>query len=124
MTGCPVSWKCRVACLPTDESQQPTWPHVRHSRSSTQRAPSRRHSTHPWGVRGARKSEPVSPSRCSHSSPIVFSFEEVYAVSTRVSVSEQDSATSGFSPIRGAAFGLSKQISCPPPPALGHLLNR
>jgi hypothetical protein len=34
------------------------------------------------------------------------------------------SATSGFSPIRGAALGLLKPISCPPLPALGHLWNR
>jgi hypothetical protein len=49
---------------------------------------------------------------------------EVHAVSTRVSVYEQHSATSGFSPIRGAAFGLLQPISRPPPPAFGHLRYR
>ena len=39
-------------------------------------------------------------------------------------VYEQDLATAGFSPIRGAAFGPLEQISRPPPPALGHLRNR
>ena len=39
-------------------------------------------------------------------------------------VYEQDLATAGFSPIRGAAFGPLKQINRPPPPALGHLRNR
>ena len=42
----------------------------------------------------------------------------------RVSAYEQDSATSGFGLIRGAARGLVKQISRPPPPAVGHLWNR
>ena len=42
----------------------------------------------------------------------------------RVSAYEQDSATSGFGLIRGAASGLVKQISRPPPPAVGHLWNR
>src|SRR5262249_12810317 len=78
---------CRVACLPTDESQQPTWPHMRHSRSSTQRVPSRRHSSHASGVRGGGKSAPVSPTRCSHSSLMVFSFQGVHVEYTRVSAS-------------------------------------
>src|SRR5262249_7104684 len=34
------------------------------------------------------------------------------------------SATSWFGPVRGAALGLLKEISRPPPPALGHLRNR
>jgi hypothetical protein len=42
----------------------------------------------------------------------------------RVSAYEQDSATSGFGLIRGAASGLVKQISRPPPPAVGHPWNR
>jgi hypothetical protein len=45
-------------------------------------------------------------------------------VSMRVSAYEQDSATSGFGLIRGAASGLVKQISRPPPPAVGHPWNR
>src|SRR5262245_57026642 len=84
MTGCPVSWKCRVACLPTDESQQPTWPQIRHSRSSTQRVPSRRHSSHAAGVLGGGKSAPVNPPRCSHSSLMVFSFHRVHPVGERL----------------------------------------
>ena len=30
MSGCLLRWKCLVACLFFDESQQPTWPHSRH----------------------------------------------------------------------------------------------
>ena len=37
ITGCPVSSKCPVACRSGEESQQPTWPQVRHSRRCTQR---------------------------------------------------------------------------------------
>src|SRR6516164_5238568 len=74
MTGWPVSWKCCVACLPTEESQQPTWPQVRHSRSCTQRVPSRRHSSHASGVRGGGKSASVRFSKCLHWSAMVFSF--------------------------------------------------
>ena len=50
MTGCPVSWKCRVAWVRADESQQPTLPQVRHSRRCTQRVPSRTQSSHSPGV--------------------------------------------------------------------------
>ena len=32
ITGWPLSWKCAVACLPGEESQQPTWPHSVHKR--------------------------------------------------------------------------------------------
>jgi len=66
MTGCFVSWKCRVACLRGEESQHPTWPQVRHSRSATQGVFSIRHSSHAPGVRGGGKSDAVSPFRCSH----------------------------------------------------------
>ena len=53
-----------------------------------------------------------------------FLLSKVQAVSTKVSVYEQDSATSGFSPILGEApFGLLKEISRPPLPGLGHLRN-
>ena len=37
--------------MPTEESQQPTCPQVRHSRRCTHRMPSRRHSSQPCGVR-------------------------------------------------------------------------
>src|SRR4051812_1173691 len=43
---------CRRACRPGDESQQPTCPHVRHSRRWTHGVPSSRHSSQPRGVRG------------------------------------------------------------------------
>src|SRR5580658_9771776 len=52
MMGCLTAWKCFVACLFFDESQQPTWPHSRHMRRCTQRSPSFRHSSQPFGVRG------------------------------------------------------------------------
>src|ERR1700733_15071639 len=47
MTGCLVAWKCFVACLFLDESQQPTWPQFRHSRRCTQVSPISRHSLQP-----------------------------------------------------------------------------
>src|SRR5690349_14270892 len=54
MTGWPLAWKCFVACLFLDESQQPTWPHVRQSRSCTHRSPVARQSSQPFelGVTG------------------------------------------------------------------------
>src|SRR5947209_5659843 len=54
MTGWPLAWKCAVACLFFEESQQPTWPHVRQSRRCTHRSPVARHSSHPseLGVTG------------------------------------------------------------------------
>src|SRR5258708_40219487 len=54
MTGWPLAWKCFVACLFLEESQQPTWPHVRQSRRCTQRSPAARHSSQPLelGVTG------------------------------------------------------------------------
>src|SRR6516165_8896396 len=124
MTACPVSWKCRVACLPTDESQQPTWPHRRHSRSSTHRVPSRRHSSHASGVRGGGKSALVSPSRCSHSSLVVCSFQGVQAVFTKASCDEQDSATCGIGCLRSAALAFLQVMFRPPSPTLGHPRDR
>ena len=50
--GWPIRCACRRAWRPGDESQQPTWPHVRHRRRCTQGVPSRRHSSQPSGVRG------------------------------------------------------------------------
>src|SRR5665213_3631937 len=47
MTGCFVAWKCLVACLFLDESQQPTCPQFRHSRRCTQVSPISRHSLQP-----------------------------------------------------------------------------
>src|SRR6478672_8578065 len=39
ISGCLVRWKCLVACLFFDESQQPTWPHSRHRRRWTHVSP-------------------------------------------------------------------------------------
>src|SRR5690242_9683367 len=47
MIGCFVAWKCRVACLFFESSQQPTWPHARQSRRCTQVSPRARHSSQP-----------------------------------------------------------------------------
>src|SRR5207253_4639517 len=54
MTGWPLAWKCFVACLFLEESQQPTWPQVRQSRRCTHRSPAARHSSQPTelGVTG------------------------------------------------------------------------
>src|SRR5579864_4136593 len=40
-----VAWKCLVACLFFDESQQPTCPHSRHRRKWTQVSPALMHSS-------------------------------------------------------------------------------
>ena len=68
-----MSWKCLVACLPVEESQQPTWPHAWHSRRATQNVPSTRHSSHALGVFGGGKLSAVSPLMCSHDSAIASS---------------------------------------------------
>src|SRR6266446_6763250 len=47
MIGCFVLWKCFVACLLGDESQQPTCPHSRQRRRWTQVAPIFRQSSQP-----------------------------------------------------------------------------
>src|SRR6185295_8185363 len=47
MIGCCVEWKCFVACLFCESSQQPTWPHVRHRRRCTHVSPDARHSSQP-----------------------------------------------------------------------------
>src|SRR5258708_38304705 len=46
-TGCFVALKCFVACLFLEESQQPTWPQLKHSRKCTQLSPIFRHSSQP-----------------------------------------------------------------------------
>src|SRR5437762_5185385 len=70
MTGWPVAWKCFVACLFLEESQQPTWPHVRHSRRCTHFSPVARHSSQPseLGVTGR-----ISLT-CGHVWAMTFSF--------------------------------------------------
>jgi hypothetical protein len=53
-----------------------------------------------------------------------FSFPAVLAVFTRVRVYKHDSATSGFIPSGGTAFGLLQEIGRPSFPTLRHLRNR
>src|SRR6185295_12924558 len=77
MTGCCVSWKCLVACLPVEESQQPTWPHALHSRSATQTVPSVKHSSQAPGVLCGGKSFAVNPSKCSQALAIGTSYFNV-----------------------------------------------
>src|SRR5579862_3392804 len=74
ITGWCVSWKCFVACLPTDESQQPTCPQVWHWRNETHFVPSFRHSSQAMGFLSGAKSDSVRFSRCSHGPFIYFSF--------------------------------------------------
>src|SRR5580698_4850865 len=47
MMGCPVAWKCLVACLLGESSQQPTWPQVRQIRKCSHTLPLFRHSSQP-----------------------------------------------------------------------------
>src|SRR5580704_611870 len=47
MIGCCVAWKCLVACLFGESSQQPTCPHVRQMRKCTHGLPVFRHSSQP-----------------------------------------------------------------------------
>ena len=47
-----MGWPTARACRSGEESQQPTCPQVRHGRKCTHSVPSRRHSSHPFGVCG------------------------------------------------------------------------
>src|ERR1700684_2306623 len=47
MIGCWVAWKCLVACLWGESSQQPTWPQVRQIRKCSHSLPIFRHSSQP-----------------------------------------------------------------------------
>src|SRR6185312_15388383 len=47
MMGCLVLWKCLVACLCGESSQQPTWPQVRQRRRCTHFEPIFKHSSQP-----------------------------------------------------------------------------
>src|SRR5471030_131273 len=47
-SGCFTAWKCLVACLFLEESQHPTYPHVRQSRRWTQVSPVLRQSSQPF----------------------------------------------------------------------------
>src|SRR5216683_7072664 len=48
--GWPVPWKCRVACLFFEESQQPTCPQIRHSRRWTHVSPIFKQSSQPLAL--------------------------------------------------------------------------
>src|SRR5215204_3920050 len=69
MIGWPLAWKCLVACLFFEESQQPTWPQMRQSRRCTQLSPLCRHSSQPLGVFGVTSR---IWSRCVHGTLILF----------------------------------------------------
>ena len=47
-----MGWPTARACRSGEESQQPTCPQVRYGRKCTHSVPSRRHSSHPFGVCG------------------------------------------------------------------------
>src|SRR6266498_4195451 len=64
MIGWVVSWKCAVACLAGEESQQPTCPQDRHSRRWTQVPPTARQSSQPSVVLGDTS---LSSATCVHS---------------------------------------------------------
>ena len=48
MIGCPVAWKCFVACLFFELSQHPTCPQVMHMRRWTHVSPVFRQSSQPF----------------------------------------------------------------------------
>src|SRR6185437_2955996 len=50
MMGCLERWKCLVACLFLEESQQPTWPQVRQIRRCSHSSPLLRHSSQPLAL--------------------------------------------------------------------------
>src|SRR6266446_10569519 len=50
MIGCLVAWKCLVACLFFESSQQPTCPQVRQRRRCTQVSPVFKQSSHPLAL--------------------------------------------------------------------------
>src|SRR5262249_51115541 len=77
MTGGFVSRKCRGARFFAAESQPPTRPNDLHSRNSTHRDPSARHSSHALGVFGGGNFSAVSPLMCSHASAINISCHRI-----------------------------------------------
>ena len=67
-SGSPGGWAaaaCLLACRCGEESQQPTWPQVRHSRRCTQTVPMARQSSQPSVVLGAGSGG--SSATCGHS---------------------------------------------------------
>ena len=71
MIGWRVAWKCLVACLFLELSQQPTWPQVRHRRRCTQVSPMARHSSQPSPL----GSLVFTRFRCVHWSDMAILFE-------------------------------------------------
>ena len=67
MTGCPVDRWWAVACRPTDESQHPTDPQVRHKRRCTHVVPSTRQA--PQASGGSGSTESGNDSMCEQSIP-------------------------------------------------------
>src|SRR5438132_8185036 len=82
MTGWPVAWKCFVACLFLEESQQPTWPHVRQSRRCTHSSPLARHSSQPseLGVTGRICLTCAQLCRAIGGSPLTESFSHLLQI--------------------------------------------
>src|SRR5947209_18499887 len=68
--GWLVAWKCLVACLFLEESQQPTWPHSRHRRRCTHVSPVFKQSSQPFAPGVTLR---IS-SRCVHCFAIKISF--------------------------------------------------
>lgn len=67
--GCPRTCAWRLACLSGEESQQPTCPHVKHSRRCTHGECMRKHSSQPSGVFGTTD---LTNSRCgSTHAPVI-----------------------------------------------------
>ncbi len=62
MIGCFVFWKCFVACLFFESSQQPTWPHDSHKRKCSQVSPVFKQSSQPFAPGVTAR---ISP-RCVH----------------------------------------------------------
>ncbi len=68
--GWLVAWKCLVACLFFEESQQPTCPHSRQRRKCTQVSPVFKQSSHPFAL-GLTW---CMWSRCVHCEAKIYSF--------------------------------------------------
>src|SRR5260370_40486975 len=70
MIGWLVAWKCLVACLFFESSQQPTCPHERRRRRFTQVSPIFKHSSHPLALGVTSR----IGSRCVHVFASFYSF--------------------------------------------------
>src|SRR6266516_5712718 len=74
MIGWFVAWKCLVACLFLEESQQPTCPHSRQRRKCTHVSPVFKQSSQPFALGVPRRIW----SRCVHCLANVCSFLEEF----------------------------------------------